>query len=224
VKERLTAALVVAIFGVGVLIGAPYALGLIGSQAAEVRYADDWGTTFSGLSDGTGFIGPVSLDFSDGSSYNGGLKQGFFVDEGRYVSLEGWGCEGSFKKGQLVSASSFTSPRGDTYQGGIRDISPHGEGRYVSIDGWSYKGQWHQGLPQGEGVFIYPDGSVYRGSFVGGLAEGQGAFTGAEAWSYTGGFAGGHRQGAGTLTLPGGELIEGTWESGVLSEAAADES
>ncbi|MDR1015829.1 MAG: hypothetical protein LBL86_12760 [Coriobacteriales bacterium] len=220
-KERLTASIVVAIFGVGILVGAPYALGLIGSQRAEASYTDDWGTTFSGLYDGTGFIGPVDCGFPNGSSYSGGLEQGFFVGEGRYVSLEGWGCEGSFEKGRLVSAHSFTSPRGDTYRGGVQDINPHGEGTYVSVDGWSYEGQWHQGLPQGEGVFTYPDGSVYRGSLVGGLAEGQGEFTGAQAWSYAGGFSGGYRQGTGVLTLPDGEPIEGTWESGLLVEGAA---
>ncbi|MDR0350595.1 MAG: hypothetical protein LBH64_03485 [Coriobacteriales bacterium] len=219
VRERLTALLAVAIFVIGVLVGLPYALGLIGSQAAEADYSDEWGTRFSGLSDGIGFIGPVKLDFPDGGSYSGGFKQGLFADEGRYVSLAGWECEGSFTKGKLTDASLFTSPRGDSYSGGIQDISPHGAGSYLSADGWSYTGQWFRGLPQGEGVFTYPDGSVYQGEFVAGLAEGSGNFQGVGSWSYSGEFQGGLRQGTGSLTLPDGEVVAGLWEAGFLMEA-----
>lgn len=217
-KERLLALAAILVFAVGVLLGAPYALGLIGSQATETNYTDDWGLTVTGLSDGMDFKGPVSLSFPNGNSYSGGFEQGVFAGEGHYVSLEGWDCEGTFEKGKLVSATLFTSSRGDTYTGEIQDVNPHGTGTYTSVDDWSYTGQWHQGMPHGEGTFNYPDGSVYRGSFVAGLAEGMGEFTGADTWSYTGEFYGGYRQGPGTLVLPDGETIEGIWEAGLWVE------
>jgi hypothetical protein len=223
-KARVTAVLTLLIFVLGVVIGAPYALGVIGSRTAA-NFTDSWGVTFVGTLNDSDFVGPAQIDFPSGDRYEGGLRGGGFNGSGLYVSVDGWECNGEFTQGKLTWARLFTSPAGDSYTGELKGTTPNGQGSYTSAQGWSYTGQWQQGVFQGEGEFTYANGSVYKGEFVAGLAEGEGAFTGVESWTYQGGFFGGYRQGEGRLELPDGQVFAGTWEAGLLIvEAGVDDA
>ena len=95
-----------------------------------------------------GDIGVIT--FSDGSVYEGEIKQNK--------------CEGR---------GIMKYPGGSVYEGMFRNNHREGLGVYKDPEGLVFEGEWVNGNMDGEGTARFPDGIVYQGYFKNGQAEGK---------------------------------------------------
>ena len=135
---------------------------------ASIAYADTSEPFLEGIKD------VVKLDFSDGSRYEGQVKECLiggkktmcFEGMGVYTSLTGYSYEGEFKDNKPNGQGLFSSPSGKHYQGGFKDGKLNGYGVMIYPDGSRYEGQFKDDKRHGQGIMIYlDDGRRLEGEF-----------------------------------------------------------
>jgi len=161
--------------------------------------------------------GKGTLEYPDGSAYEGEFKQGHPTGTGVMKYANGEVRSGTFLDGALNGQGSILSPHRSRYEGELRMGEPDGYGRVERPDGSSYEGTFVSGTPQGKGKLKEADGSLYEGEFVSGEFHGQGTMTWSDGNRYVGQFMYGKRHGRGKLTEPTGQWEEGEWRAGLLS-------
>ena len=93
----------------------------------------------------------VTVDWQDGSTYVGEIKNGKPHGHGKY-----------------------TWPDGDEYIGRWIHGARHGLGCHSRRNGFIYIGEFKKNLPDGEGFYVGPDGTCYSGKWVKGVQQGRG--------------------------------------------------
>jgi hypothetical protein len=94
------------------------------------------------------------IHFSDGSSYEGDMKNGLFCGKGMFLYANG-----------------------DYYEGDFENHLYHGEGKLMKkSENNSYIGHFFNGQRSGYGIYTYSNGDIYKGEFLNGKRHGKGEF------------------------------------------------
>jgi hypothetical protein len=142
------------VFALFTLVCVLFALGVLPPPVTSVEgLLDSHGNAYTGemRTDIAEFVGPVSITFANGDTYQGELAQGRFVGKGSYTSAQGWTLAGTFRDGRLSGEGSYSDHRG-IYKGWFENSLPEGIGVYRCVDGWSYSGVFKQGSLTGDGT------------------------------------------------------------------------
>ena len=199
-------------FIVAIVFFGLFAMGVLGDDGVihvnQMAYVSG-GFTFSGdLRDGL-FSGDGTINFQDGSRYNGGFAAGRFEGKATFITEGGeWSFDGIFQNGRASQGTFFLN---DGAEIAFDRNQPENE---ISGSDWQYRGNFNERGQNGHGVFAFFDGSVYEGEFFDGLAHGPGVYTSSEGWIYEGNFKDGMFDGEGKIT-EGNSINRGIWEKGV---------
>eukprot|EP00917_Polyrhabdina_sp_WS-2016_P000343 GHVP01000731.1.p1 GENE.GHVP01000731.1~~GHVP01000731.1.p1 ORF type:complete len:2861 (-),score=520.34 GHVP01000731.1:173-8755(-) len=174
-------------------------------------------------------MGSGTMTFANGSSYQGGLKNGLPNGKG-YLSC--WKCntkyDGQWKDGKPHGKGIVVSGVGnerDIYSGEWNEGKRHGEGRALTRGGAIYmEGTFKDDVidsgdvkcqvsPMAEKIGIVYPYKEYHGEMVNGVPEGEGRIVFNDGAEYRGGFKDGLRSGQGVQTdTDGKSAVSGTWE------------
>ena len=105
----------------------------------------------------------TSINYDDGSSYEGEV----------------------FKK-KKHGRGVLTNAEGEKYEGEFVNDIINGYGEFQGNDGTSYKGYWKNGMQHGKGKEVWGDGSYYEGEYFKGLKHGIGFYEWSDRSSYEG--------------------------------------
>jgi hypothetical protein len=200
----------------GTTIRLQYDHGTIKGEQAEITWPS--GARYRGQIDPRTRLsqGKGTLEYPDGSAYEGEFKQGHLTGTGVMKYANGEVRSGAFLDGALNGQGSIVNPL-VRYEGELIVGEPHGYGRVERANGDSYEGTFVAGKPQGKGKLKEADGSTYEGEFLAGEFHGVGTQTWSDGNRYVGQFVSGKRHGSGKLTEPSGVWEEGEWKDGLLS-------
>jgi adenylate kinase family enzyme len=219
---------------------------------AKAAEADEWtpilGKVKKVWKDGISFEGnwkdhkPTKgvVTFPDGSTYEGGLKDGLFHGHGRRRFANGDKFVGKFVEGSREGSGRYEDAKGNVYDGtysqesrGPRAGRPrtpcHGKGTRKWPNGRTYTGDWNNNEATGRGIESIPfkvessEGQEpsfvdskreYQGSFENGRYHGHGFMQYENGDSYDGAWVGGRREGAGIFVWSGKMMaFEGEFEN-----------
>ncbi len=159
------------------------------SGTAEIRGPDALYRGAFTLDPETGIIsGNGRVEFTDGRSYQGALKNGRKTGLGTHVWADGLRYEGNW----------------------VDDVQS-GRGKLVFVNGDSYEGDFVANERTGQGVFRQKSGNSYSGLWLRGQREGSGVEDWANGQRYEGGWKGNRKEGAGRMRFPDGGTYEGPW-------------
>ena len=127
-----------------------FALAIVGATAAQERQ--------------------LTHTYSDGSRYEGGIRNG-----------------------RRHGRGTMTWPNGHKYVGHWRDGRIHGIGTYRWPDGQRYVGNFRNGRRTGHGTHTWPNGDKYVGEFVDGKLHGRGTMIYADDSRHEGEWRNGRR-------------------------------
>lgn len=171
--------------GGGELAIAPERSERIGDSYVRGRYVIDPQTRL--------VSGAVRVEWDNGNSFEGSLKNGQRSGKGRYVWADG-----------------------QSYDGDWVDDRPEGRGTLIFANGDRYEGQIHGGLPNGGGVKTFAaSGDRYEGNFVAGEASGHGTYRWKSGDLYVGGWVRGRKNGSGRYIWANGDYWEGQFADDV---------
>ena len=88
-----------------------------------------------------------TLDYSDGSSYEGEHRDGKRHGRGMYTWADGNRYEGEWHEDKMHGQGTMTWHYGDRYEGEYRDGRRHGRGAYIWADGRRFEGEWRNDEP-----------------------------------------------------------------------------
>jgi hypothetical protein len=201
----------------GTTIQAQYDHGALKSEHAEILWPS--GARYRGPLDPGSRLsqGKGTLDYPDGSVYEGEFKQGRLTGTGVMKYASGEIRSGTFIDGALNGHGSIVYADRSRYEGELRMGEPDGYGRIELADGDSYEGTFMAGRSHGKGKATYADGGVYEGDWVAGDPHGSGTRTFANGNRYVGQFVSGKKNGQGLFTQASGETYEGEWRGDQLN-------
>ncbi|EQC42693.1 hypothetical protein SDRG_00420 [Saprolegnia diclina VS20] len=180
---------------------------------------------------------PLTKEWTKGSSYEGGFRDGQKHGKGTLVCGDGGSYDGAFADNVFSGHGVFCYANGDRYGGEWRHGKWWGKGHLLYRDGGSYEGDFQNGLfhgfghrvwphaggsylgeyklgdQHGPGVRVFADGSQYDGDWVDHCQHGSGVWTTA-TFVYIGDFAHGHPHGNGLFRYTNGDVYEGQMHSG----------
>ena len=174
------------------------------------------------------------LEWSDGSRYEGDVKNGMrngqgrhtfangdvYTGEwiqdkrnglGRYTWTNGIYYEGNWKDNKKSGKGTFDWRDGSRYEGDMENDMRNGQGKYTYANGDVYLGGWKDDKMHGKGIYRFNNGDIYEGDYLNGERTGQGIFSYMDKRKYVGQFRNGLMDGFGTYTWPDGDRYEGYW-------------
>lgn len=202
---------------------------LVDEQLPQGHY---YGYTKDGKPDGLG-----KMNYTNGTSYQGKWKTGFWEGEGLYISAND-SVYGIWEKGKICGDVIYRTPQ-LYFEGTFVDNIPVGIGNLVQSDGSYYSGFWLDGKREGNGDMMFPNGdsytgewsnnefngfgvyeyaaakAVYQGEWSGGLQNGNGFYKSPQ-FSYNGQWEKGWMDGDGVLTFSNGDRYEGTVHENII--------
>lgn len=208
------------------------------SAPAEIRGPDALYRGAFTLDPKTGIIsGNGRVEFTDGRSYQGALKngrktgvgthlwadglryEGNWVDDvqsgrGKLVFVNGDSYEGDFVANERTGQGVFRQKNGNTYSGLWLRGQREGSGTEEWANGQRYEGGWKDNRKEGLGRMRFPDGGTYEGPWVNDQATGQGDIVFASGDVYTGDVANGVPNGQGIFRWGSGDRFEGQFDAG----------
>jgi len=143
---------------------------------------------------------------TDGSDYEGGMKNNRPEGTGSRVYPDGVKYIGEFKNGDSYGRGELSSSkdgRVERYIGEFREGRIEGQGEYTFFDGRTYKGKFRNNLFE-RGIATTPEGRVFEGELKVGNNNNQ------DLWN-----------GKSIETLPNGSKIEHTVKDGIVVDAPA---
>ena len=216
----------------------PAAVAPVAATTGEIRGPDAVYRGAFTLDAQTGVISGVGkVEFTDGRSYQGALKngrkngvgthtwadglryEGNWVDDvqtgrGKLVFVNGDSYEGDFVANERTGQGVFRQKSGNTYSGlwlrGQRD----GTGVEEWTSGQRYDGGWKANRKEGTGLMRFPDGGTYEGPWASDQATGQGDIVFASGDIYTGQVKNGVANGQGIFRWGSGDRFEGEFDAG----------
>jgi hypothetical protein len=97
---------------------------------------------------------PGKIVLSDGSTYQGGLRNNTLEGSGLYTWPDGRKYEGDWKQSKMHGQGTFYWPDGKKYSGDFFDNKREGFGVMEWVSGKKYKGYWLNGKQHGKGYII----------------------------------------------------------------------
>lgn len=175
----------------------------------------------------------ASIQFADGSIYEGDFSDGQINGHGTITYPNGDTYTGEYENGKRCGTGIYDWNFGDQYNGDWNADKMDGEGTYTFSSGVRLTGefsdnQFHSGeyktnseagtytftLKNGQAVAVelsLQSGLNYKGGFSDGAFHGQGELTYVTGESYEGDFVGGLRSGKGTYRWTDGAYYDGQW-------------
>ena len=205
---------------------------------AEIRGPDAIYRGAFTLDPKTGIIsGNGKVEFTDGRSYQGALKNGRKNGVGTHVWADGLRYEGDWVDDVQTGRGKLVFVNGDSYEGDFLANERTGQGVFRQKSGNTYTGQWIRGQREGNGIeewangqryegawkanrkeglgqMRFPDGGTYDGPWVNDQANGQGDIVFASGDVYTGDVTGGVPSGQGIFRWGSGDRFEGEFDAG----------
>ena len=181
-------------------------LGLVQNAVEDVlwTYAEALG-----FAERPGGVRCVTIRNSDGTIYEGEVKNGLYHGKGKFTWADVDVYEGDWVDGKRTGKGTITLPNGVVFEGDFVDDKVHGKGKFTWADGDVYEGDWVDGKRTGKGKLTWADGDIYEGDFVDGERTGKGKFTWANGDVYEGDFVDGKRADKGKFTWASGRVYEG---------------
>ena len=166
----------------------------------------------------TGVIsGEGRVQFLDGRTYEGTIRNGRKVGKGTHVWADGQRYEGDWVDDQQQGKGKLTFNNGDSYEGDFVKGERTGDGTFRQKSGDSYTGQWVRGVREGSGVSEWANGQRYEGAWRGDRREGQGAMKFPDGGTYDGEWKGDQPFGLGDILFASGDAYTGQVRNGVPS-------
>jgi hypothetical protein len=171
----------------------------------------------------------VKIIYSDGSYYEGHLKDNSKHGAGRHVAADGSEYQGMYVHGKPHGEGIFSYPDGRRKKV-LFDNGRLVESRFINHDSdengcvygeFEYSGRysgWFRGnkikgfVPHGRGIMKYSNGSMFSGQWENGRMHGNGTVRWEDGSMYSGQWVNGKRTGYGTYTWPNGESYVGEWK------------
>ena len=164
----------------------------------------------------TGVIsGEGRVQFLDGRSYDGTIKNGRKVGKGTHVWADGQRYEGDWVDDQQQGKGKLTFGNGDSYEGDFVKGERTGNGTFRQKSGDSYTGQWVRGIREGNGVAEWANGQRYEGAWRGDRREGQGMMKFSDGGTYDGEWKNDQPSGQGDIQFASGDAYTGQVRDGV---------
>ena len=88
-----------------------------------------------------------TLNYSDGSRYEGEYRDGKRHGHGTYTWADGNRYKGEWQEDRMHGQGTMTWHYGDQYEGEYRDGQRHGRGAYTWADGRRFEGEWQNDEP-----------------------------------------------------------------------------
>ncbi len=138
---------------------------------------------------------------------------GIISGEGRVQFLDGRTYEGTIRNGRKVGKATHVWADGQRYEGEWVDDQQQGRGKLTFNNGDSYEGDFVRGERTGNGTFRQKSGDGYTGQWVRGVREGSGVAEWANGQRYEGTWRGDRREGQGVMRFPDGGTYDGEWKN-----------
>ncbi len=164
------------------------------------------------------------LEWSDGSRYEGDVKNGMRNGQGKYTYANGDIYLGGWKDDMMHGKGIYRFKNGDMYEGDYMNGERTGQGIFTYADTMKYVGQFKKGLKDGFGTLTWADGSLYEGYWVEDNAHGRGKLTLAVGYVYDGEWADGQMNGEGVILLPDGTKFKGHFKNGMKNGKGVEET
>jgi hypothetical protein len=156
--------------------------------------------------------GEGRVEFFDGRSFQGVLREGRKTGAGTYVWADGQRYVGNWQDDLQHGQGEWSSRSGERYVGTFRAGQRDGSGKMVYANGMSYEGDWRDGQQHGRGILSFPNGDVYEGDFQNGERTGTGTYRQKSGDMYSGQWLRGERDGKGVAEWANGQRYEGAWK------------
>jgi hypothetical protein len=184
------------------------------AAAAEIRAPDAVYRGAFKQNPSTGVIsGDGRVEFFDGRSYQGPLKNGLKDGIGTYTWADGQRYAGEWVNDLQQGHGVWTSRAGDRYEGAFVSGNREGVGSMTYASGMRYEGDWKANVETGRGKLQFVNGDVYEGDFVRGERTGAGVYRQKQGSTYSGQWQRGLREGNGVEEWANGLRYEGAWRA-----------
>ena len=178
-------------------------------QRRTVTYTD--GSRYEGEIRNGQRHGHGTYTYPNGDRYEGQWLNGNRTGRGTYTWADGGRYVGQFRNGNYHGRGTRTWPNGNRYEGDWRDDEMHGQGTFTWADGTRHVGQLRSSNFHGRGTRTWPNGNRYEGDWRDDKMHGQGTYTWASGTRHVGEFRNDKLNGRGTRTWPDGSRYEGDW-------------
>lgn len=161
------------------------------------------------------------IQFADGSSYKGALKDNEPAGRGVMRLPDRTIVEGTFERRAVVGEADVTWDDDTRYHGEVIDLATmHGKGKLTYANGTTYEGSFSHGKYHGKGTMSWPDGASYTGDWAFGHEQGYGVQVSTTGFVYEGEWVLGRRQGKGKLRTADGTRCAGDFVANELQGKA----
>lgn len=157
--------------------------------------------------------GEGRIEFFDGRSFQGTLRDGRKTGDGTYIWADGQKYVGNWVDDAQNGQGEWSSLSGERYTGNFLSGQRDGQGKMSYANGMTYEGTWRSGLQHGRGKLSFPNGDVYEGDFQNGERTGTGTYRQKSGDSYAGQWLRGERDGRGIAEWANGQRYEGSWKA-----------
>ncbi len=164
----------------------------------------------------TGVIsGEGRVQFLDGRSFEGTVKNGRKQGRGTHVWADGQRYEGDWVDDQQQGQGKLTFNNGDVYEGDFVKGERTGNGSFRQRTGDSYVGQWVRGVREGSGVADWANGQRYEGAWRADRRDGQGLMKFQDGGTYEGEWMRDQPFGQGDIAFASGDAYTGQVRNGI---------
>lgn len=228
-RRKLNPKLFAAICAVGAILLIIVILLASGVRYKSVPLEDGGEITFFGISKGgeatSGWLsysdgvrgrlsGGEKIKYSDGSIYEGEIKDGVRDGSGILTYASGDVYEGEFDDDEISGYGKLTYANGDIYEGQFKNGLRDGRGSLLYSDKTSFEGEFKEGRKNGYGVYT-GNGTSYEGNYVDDIKEGKGKHVFGNGDTYEGEYKNDMRNGYGVYTWADGGYYEGEFKDNI---------
>lgn len=186
--------------------------------AAEIRGPDAVYRGAFTVDPRTGQIsGNGRVEFTDGRTYQGALKNGRKTGIGTHVWADGLRYEGDWVDDVQTGRGKLVFVNGDSYEGDFVANERTGQGVFRQKSGNTYTGQWLRGQRDGNGVEAWANGQRYEGGWKANRKEGLGQMRFPDGGTYDGPWVNDQANGPGDIVFASGDVYTGDVKNGVPS-------
>ena len=164
-----------------------------------------------------GISGSGKVEFTDGRSYEGALKNGRKTGVGTHIWADGLRYEGNWVDDVQTGRGKLVFVAGDSYDGAFVANERTGQGVFRQKSGNTYTGQWLRGQRDGNGVEEWPNGQRYEGAWKANRKEGLGQMRFPDGGTYDGPWVNDQATGQGDIVFASGDVYTGQVTDGMPS-------
>ena len=159
--------------------------------------------------------GSGKVEFSDGRSYQGALKDGRKTGVGTHVWADGLRYDGNWVDDVQTGRGKLVFVTGDSYDGEFLANERSGQGVFKQQSGNTYTGQWLRGQRDGNGIEEWVNGQRYDGAWKSNRKEGLGQMRFPDGGTYDGPWVNDQATGQGDIVFASGDVYTGQVSDGV---------